>query len=135
MLSRDLETSLHLAFVKASAARHEFITVEHLLLALLDNPTVMGVLRRHAVNIENLRQNLQEFLRDNVPVAPGTDEVDVQTAYGFQRVVQRAIGRVQITSDDETEVTGAKVLAAILDEKDSHAAYFLRQQRVKLSAW
>src|SRR5262245_2626288 len=130
MIAQELEVSLHMAFVEARQARHEFITVEHLLLALLDNPTAAEVLRACAANIDDLRTSLKNFIVDNTPVVPGTDEVDTQPTLGFQRVIQRAIMHVQSTSNGKKEVTGANVLVAIFGEKDSHAVYYLQQQGV-----
>ena len=130
MIAQELEVSLHMAFVEARQARHEFITVEHLLLALLDNPSAAEVLRACAVNIEDLRKTLTNFLGDNTPTVPGTGEVDTQPTLGFQRVIQRAIMHVQSASNGKEEVTGANVLVAIFGEKDSHAVYYLHQQGV-----
>src|SRR5260221_7402735 len=128
MIAQELEVSLHMAFVEARQARYEFITVEHLLLALLDNPSAAEVLRACAVNIEDLRKTLSNFVTDNTPTVSGTGEVDTQPTLGFQRVIQRAILHVQ--SSGKKEVTGANVLVAIYGEKDSHAVYFLHQQGV-----
>ena len=86
-LAQELEVSLHMAFVEARQARHEFITVEHLLLALLDNPSAAEVLRACAVNIEDLRKTLTNFIGDNTPTVPGTGEVDTQPTLGFQRAI------------------------------------------------
>jgi len=130
MIAQELEVSLHMAFVEARQARHEFITVEHLLLALLDNPSAAEVLRACAVNIEDLRKTLTNFISDNTPTVPGTGEVDTQPTLGFQRVIQRAIMHVQSASNGKKEVTGANVLVAIFGEKDSHAVYYLHQQGV-----
>jgi len=130
MIAQELEVSLHMAFVDARASRHEFITVEHLLAALLDNATAVEVLKACAVNIAELRTQLKNFINDNTPVVPGNDEVDTQPTLGFQRVIQRAIMHVQSTSNGKKEVTGANVLVAIFGEKDSHAVYFLQQQGV-----
>jgi ATP-dependent Clp protease ATP-binding subunit ClpA len=130
MIAQELEVSLHMAFVDARASRHEFITVEHLLAALLDNVTAVEVLKACAVNIAELRAQLKNFINDNTPVVPGNDEVDTQPTLGFQRVIQRAIMHVQSTSSGKKEVTGANVLVAIFGEKDSHAVYFLQQQGV-----
>ena len=130
MIAQELEVSLHMAFVDARASRHEFITVEHLLAALLDNATAVEVLKACAVNIAELRAQLKNFINDNTPVVPGSDEVDTQPTLGFQRVIQRAIMHVQSTSSGKKEVTGANVLVAIFGEKDSHAVYFLQQQGV-----
>ena len=130
MIAQELEVSLHMAFVEARQARHEFITVEHLLLALLDNPSAAEVLRACAVNIDDLRKTLTNFITDNTPTVPGTSEVDTQPTLGFQRVIQRAIMHVQSASNGKKEVTGANVLVAIFGEKDSHAVYYLHQQGV-----
>ena len=130
MIAQELEVSLHMAFVDARAARHEFITVEHLLSALLDNATAVEVLKACSVNIAELRAQLKNFINDNTPVVPGTEEVDTQPTLGFQRVIQRAIMHVQSTSNGKKEVTGANVLVAIFGEKDSHGVYFLQQQGV-----
>ena len=128
MISQELEVSLHMAFVEARQKRHEFITVEHLLLAMLDNPSAAQVLRACAANIEELRKVLADFVLQHTPVVNGSDEVDTQPTLGFQRVIQRAILHVQ--SSGKKEVTGANVLVAIFGEKDSHAVYFLHQQGV-----
>ena len=130
MIAQELEVSLHMAFVEARQARHEFITVEHLLLALLDNPSAAEVMRACAVNIEDLRKTLTNFINDNTPTVPGSSEVDTQPTLGFQRVIQRAIMHVQSASNGKKEVTGANVLVAIFGEKDSHAVYYLHQQGV-----
>ncbi|MCK9507709.1 MAG: ATP-dependent Clp protease ATP-binding subunit ClpA [Pigmentiphaga sp.] len=130
MISQELEVSLHMAFVEARQARHEFITVEHLLLSLLDNPSAADVLRACAVNLEGLRNNLRSFVNDNTPTVPGTGEADTQPTLGFQRVIQRAIMHVQSTGNSKKEVAGANVLVAIFGEKDSHAVYYLHQQGV-----
>ena len=128
MISQELEVSLHMAFVEARQKRHEFITVEHLLLAMLDNPSAAQVLRACAANIEELRKVLADFVLQHTPLVNGSDEVDTQPTLGFQRVIQRAILHVQ--SSGKKEVTGANVLVAIFGEKDSHAVYFLHQQGV-----
>ena len=130
MIAQELEVSLHMAFVEARQQRHEFITVEHLLMALLDNPSAAEVLRACAANIEDLRKSLSTFIRENTPTVGGTDEVDTQPTLGFQRVIQRAIMHVQSTGSGKKEVTGANVLVAIFGEKDSHAVYYLHQQGV-----
>ncbi|MCZ2405940.1 MAG: ATP-dependent Clp protease ATP-binding subunit ClpA, partial [Burkholderiales bacterium] len=130
MIAQELEVSLHMAFVEARQQRHEFITVEHLLLALLDNPSAAEVLRACAAHIEDLRTSLTHFIKDNTPQVAGTDEVDTQPTLGFQRVIQRAIMHVQSTGNGKKEVTGANVLVAIFGEKDSHAVYYLHQQGV-----
>jgi ATP-dependent Clp protease ATP-binding subunit ClpA len=130
MIAQELEVSLHMAFVEARQQRHEFITVEHLLMALLDNPSAAEVLRACAANIEDLRKSLSSFIKENTPTVGGSDEVDTQPTLGFQRVIQRAIMHVQSTGSGKKEVTGANVLVAIFGEKDSHAVYYLHQQGV-----
>ena len=130
MIAQELEVSLHMAFVEARQQRHEFITVEHLLLALIDNPSASEVLKACAANLDELRKNLDQFVRDNTPTVGGTDEVDTQPTLGFQRVIQRAIMHVQSSGSGKKEVTGANVLVAIFGEKDSHAVYYLHQQGV-----
>ena len=130
MIAQELEVSLHMAFVEARQQRHEFITVEHLLLALLDNPSAAEVLRACSANIDDLRKSLSNFIKDNTPQVAGSDDVDTQPTLGFQRVIQRAIMHVQSTGSGKKEVTGANVLVAIFGEKDSHAVYYLHQQGV-----
>ena len=130
MIAQELEVSLHMAFVEARQQRHEFITVEHLLLALLDNPSAAEVLRACSANIDDLRKSLITFIKDNTPQVAGTEDVDTQPTLGFQRVIQRAIMHVQSTGSGKKEVTGANVLVAIFGEKDSHAVYYLHQQGV-----
>ena len=130
MIAKELEVSLHMAFVEARKQRHEFMTVEHLLLALLDNPSAAEVLTACAANVQELRASLSSFITDNTPQVAGEGEVDAQPTLGFQRVIQRAIMHVQSTASGKQEVTGANVLVAIFGEKDSHAVYFLHQQGV-----
>ncbi|CAN6484228.1 unnamed protein product [Victoria cruziana] len=119
-----------MAFVEARQQRHEFITVEHLLMALLDNPSAAEVLRACSANIDDLRKSLAQFIKENTPTVGGSDDVDTQPTLGFQRVIQRAIMHVQSTGSGKKEVTGANVLVAIFGEKDSHAVYYLHQQGV-----
>jgi ATP-dependent Clp protease ATP-binding subunit ClpA len=130
MIAQELEVSLHMAFVEARQQRHEFITVEHLLMALLDNPSAAEVLRACSANIDDLRKSLAQFIKENTPTVGGSEEVDTQPTLGFQRVIQRAIMHVQSTGSGKKEVTGANVLVAIFGEKDSHAVYYLHQQGV-----
>ena len=130
MIAQELEVSLHMAFVEARQQRHEFITVEHLLMALLDNPSAAEVLRACSAHVDDLRKSLVQFIKENTPTVGGTDEVDTQPTLGFQRVIQRAIMHVQSTGSGKKEVTGANVLVAIFGEKDSHAVYYLHQQGV-----
>ena len=128
MIAQELEVSLHLAFVAARQKRHEFITVEHLLLAMLDNASAAQILRACKVDIEELRTVVNEFIYSHTPVVPGTGEADTQPTVGFQRVIQRAILHVQ--SANKKEVSGANILAALFGEKDSHAAHFLTERGV-----
>ena len=128
MLSQELEFSLNAAFQSAREKRHEYITVEHLLSALLDNPSAARVLRACGGNLDELRRSLVAFLRDNVPVLPQESETDTQPTLGFQRVIQRAVLHVQGVG--KKEVNGANVLIAIFGEKDSHAVYFLHKQNI-----
>src|SRR5450830_1562005 len=130
MIAQELEVSLHMAFVEARQQRHEFITVEHLLLALLDNPSAAEVLHACSANIDDLRKSLANFIVENTPQVAGLDDVDTQPTLGFQRVIQRAIMHVQSTGSGKKEVIGANVLVAIFGEKDSHAVYYLHQQGV-----
>jgi ATP-dependent Clp protease ATP-binding subunit ClpA len=119
-----------MAFVEARSARHEFITVEHLLLSLLDNASAVEVLRACSANIDTLRQELRKFIKENTPIFPGQEEVDTQPTLGFQRVIQRAIMHVSSGNSNKNTVTGANVLVAMYGEKDSHAVYFLQQQGI-----
>src|SRR6201999_4061355 len=130
MIAQELEVSLHMAFVEARQQRHEFITVEHLLMALLDNPSAAEVLRACSANVDDLRKSLATFIKENTPTVSGSEEVDTQPTLGFQCVIQRAIMHVQSTGSGKKEVTGANVLVAIFGEKDSHAVYYLHQQGV-----
>ncbi len=128
MLSKELEVTLNLAFKAAREQRHEFMTVEHLLLGLLDNPTAAKVLRACGADLNQLRRQLVDFIRDNAPVLPEDDERDTQPTLGFQRVLQRAVFHVQ--SSGKKEVTGANVLVAIFGERESQAVYLLNQQNI-----
>jgi len=128
MIAQELEVSLHMAFVEARQKRHEFITVEHLLLALLDNPSAAETLRACGGNIEQLRRDLTKFIVEHTPTIDGEEDIDTQPTLGFQRVIQRAILHVQ--SSGKKEVNGANVLVAIFGEKDSHAVYYLQKQGI-----
>ena len=128
MIAQELEVSLHMAFMDARQKRHELITVEHLLLAMLDNPSAAEVLKACGSNIDSLRNELTQYIDDHTPTISGEDEVDTQPTLGFQRVIQRAMLHVQ--SSGKKEVNGANVLVAIYGEKDSHAVYFLHQQGI-----
>ncbi|HEY9322582.1 MAG TPA: ATP-dependent Clp protease ATP-binding subunit ClpA [Candidatus Methylopumilus sp.] len=128
MIAQELEVSLHMAFMDARQKRHELITVEHLLLAMLDNPSAAEVLKACGSTIDVLRNELTQYIDDHTPTISGEDEVDTQPTLGFQRVIQRAMLHVQ--SSGKKEVNGANVLVAIYGEKDSHAVYFLHQQGI-----
>lgn len=128
MIAPDLEVSLHMAFVESRQKRYEFITVEHLLLAMLDNSSAAEVLNACLVDIEDLRSVLLDHIARHTPIINGNEEVDTQPTLGFQRVIQRAILHVQ--SSGKKIVTGANVLVSIFGEKDSHAVYFLHQRGV-----
>jgi ATP-dependent Clp protease ATP-binding subunit ClpA len=128
VLSKELEVTLNLAFKKAREKRHEFMTVEHLLLALLDNPTAAKVLQACGADISQLRDQLAEFIQESSPLLPEDEDRDTQPTLGFQRVLQRAVFHVQ--SSGKKEVTGANVLVAIFGERESQAVYFLNQQNI-----
>ena len=128
MLSNELEYCLNDAFQSAREARHEFMTVEHLLLAILDTPKVREILRACGADTQKLRADLKAFVDQNTPRLPEDDEREVQPTLGFQRVLQRAVFHVQ--SSGKKEVTVANVLVAIFSEKQSHAAYLLSLQDV-----
>ncbi len=128
MIAQELEVSLHMAFMDARQKRHELITVEHLLLAMIDNPTAAEVLRACGAKLEVLRSELNQYIEEHTPTVMGQDEVDTQPTLGFQRVIQRAMLHVQ--SSGKKEVTGANILVAIYGEKDSHAVFFLHQQGI-----
>src|SRR5205814_1965720 len=128
MFSKDLEQTIGQCYKEARERRHEFMTVEHLLLALLDNPSAAQVLKVCGADVPKLSADLRAIIRETVPVLPNGDERDTQPTLGFQRVLQRAVYHVQ--SSGRKEVTGANVLVAIFGEKDSHAVYYLAQQDV-----
>ena len=131
MIAHDLEVTLHLAFVEARKARHEDLTLEHLLYALLDNPPAADALKAVGVNMAQLKADLQEFMAKNVTVLKGSDEVETTPTMGFQRVMQRAVVHVQSSGHEGKEVTGVDVLIAMFGEKDSHAVYFMRKQGIE----
>ncbi len=128
MFSKDLELTIGHCYKQAREQRHEFMTVEHLLLALVHNASASAVLRACSVDLDKLGDDLKRIIGETVPVLPDGDERDTQPTLGFQRVLQRAVYHVQ--SSGRKEVTGANVLVAIFGEKDSHAVYFLHQQEV-----
>ena len=128
MLSEELERTLNQAFKAAREKRHEFMTVEHLLLALLDNPASNSALRACGANIDILEKDLVEFLDETTPLLPDEEDREIEPTLGFQRVLQRAVFQVQ--SSGNKEVTGANVLVAIFSEQESQAVYFLGKQSV-----
>jgi ATP-dependent Clp protease ATP-binding subunit ClpA len=128
MLSKELEYSLNVAFRSAYEKRHEFITVEHLLLSMLDNTVAVEVLRACGASIDQLRKELAEFLDETTPLIPPGVKRETQPTLGFQRVLQRAAFHVQ--SSGKKEVTGANILVAIFSEQDSQAVYLLNKQDV-----
>ncbi len=129
MLNKDLEVSLNMAFRQAKESRHEFMTVEHLLLALLDNPSSIDALHACGADMTKLRKELLAFIADTTPVIPtGEEERETQPTLGFQRVLQRAVFHVQ--SSGKSEVNGSNVLVAIFSEQESQAAYFLKKSDI-----
>ncbi|MDB4409442.1 ATP-dependent Clp protease ATP-binding subunit ClpA [Gammaproteobacteria bacterium] len=128
MLSKELEFTLNLAFKEAREKNHEFMTVEHLLYALLGNPSAVEVLRACGGNLEQLKQDVGIFLEETTPKLSDEDTRETQPTLGFQRVLQRAVFHVQ--SSDKTEVTGANVLVAIFSEQESQAVYFLNKLNI-----
>src|SRR5579872_3193266 len=129
MLDKELEYTLNLAFKEARAKRHEFVTVEHLLVALLENSASLEVLKACGANINRLRNNLVEFIDRTTPSIPAhVHDRDTQPTLGFQRVLQRAVFHVQ--SAGKSEVTGANVLSAVFSEQESQAVYFLHQENI-----
>ncbi|HFD81390.1 MAG TPA: ATP-dependent Clp protease ATP-binding subunit ClpA [Gammaproteobacteria bacterium] len=128
MLSKELELTLNLAFKEAREKRHEFMTVEHLLYALLDNGSAGDALKACGADIDRLRKDLSSFLEETTPLLPASDNRETQPTLGFQRVLQRAVFHVQ--SSGKKEVTGANVLVAIFSEQESQAVYFLNKQDI-----
>ena len=128
MLSKELEFCLNAAFKEARQKRHEFMTVEHLLLALLDSPQVTEILQACGADVELLRRELNQFIDETTPLLEESEGEDVQPTLGFQRVLQRAVFHVQ--SSGKKEVTASNVLVAIFGEKESHAVYLLGKQSV-----
>src|SRR5574343_584816 len=128
MLSKELEVTLNAAFTNAHARRHEFITVEHLLLALLDNVTTIPILIACGCNVNALRAELTRFIDDTISLIPEGLQRETQPTLGFQRVLQRAVFHVQ--ASDKKEVTGANLFVALFSEQDSHAVYLLNRQDI-----
>ena len=134
MLSKDLEITLNTAFKNARDKRHEFMTVEHLLLALLDNESAVGVLKACGADLKRLQEELVEFVDSTTPLIPSSDsERETQPTLGFQRVLQRAVFHVQ--SSGKKEVTGANVLVAIFSEQESQAVYVLKSRALPGLMW
>src|SRR3972149_1217755 len=128
MLDKELEQTLNKSFKEARERRHEFMTVEHLLLSLLENTSARQVLKACGANLNALHNDLLRFIQENSPLLDDSDERDTQPTLGFQRVLQRAVFHVQ--SSGKKEVTGANVLVAIFGERESHAVYFLSKQNI-----
>ena len=128
MLNKEHEFTLNLAYRETREKKHEFMTVEHLLLALLDNPEASAVLHACGANLIDLKVELEKFLDETTPILSQTDDRETQPTLGFQRVMQRAVFHVQ--SSGKKEVTGANVLVAIFSEPDSQAVYFPNKQGV-----
>jgi ATP-dependent Clp protease ATP-binding subunit ClpA len=128
MLSKELEFSLNLAFKEAREKHHEFMTVEHLLFALLGNPSAVEVLRACGADLEQLKQELARFLDETTPRLAAEDTRETQPTLGFQRVLQRAVFHVQ--TSDKNEVTGANVLVAMFSEQESQAVYLLNRMNI-----
>ncbi|MFB1486537.1 MULTISPECIES: ATP-dependent Clp protease ATP-binding subunit ClpA [unclassified Thiocapsa] len=128
MLSKELEFTLNRAFKEARVKHHEYMTVEHMLLSLLDNPTAAKVLKACGTDSEKLRREITAFIDETTPLIPDSEDRDTQPTLGFQRVLQRAVFHVQ--SAGKKEVTGANVLVALFSEQDSQAVYLLNQQDV-----
>ena len=128
MLAKELEQTLNNAFKRAREKRHEFMTVEHLLLALLDNESALDVLRACGAKIDSLSEQLAVFIEDNTPLLSDDEDRDTSPTLGFQRVLQRAVFHVQ--SAGNKEVTGANVLVAIFGEQESQAVFLMNQNDV-----
>ena len=126
MLSRELELTLNFAFKDARRKKHELISVEHLLFALLENASATEVLRACGANLDDLKENLEEFVNSSTPLLPSNEDRETTPTLGFQRVLQRAVFHVQ--SSGTGEVSGANVLVALFSEKESHSVYLLKKQ-------
>ncbi|HHX82317.1 MAG TPA: AAA family ATPase, partial [Pseudomonadaceae bacterium] len=129
MFSKEFESALNQVAAWARTKLHEFITVEHLLLALVEEPVASDLLRACEVDVERLEQELQQYLNSEMPlIEPDNEDAEVKQTLGFQRVIQRAVFHVQSTG--KREVSGANVLVAIFGEKESHAVYLLKKQGI-----
>ncbi len=130
MLSKELQGTINHAFKEAKAKRHEFMTVEHLLLALLDDAVALDVLKKVGTDVERLRKELDEYIESTTPLIPaGDSKRETQPTLGFERVLRRAVFHVQ--SSNRKEVTGANLLVAIFNEQETHSVFLLKQQDVK----
>ena len=125
MINQELESNLNSAFKIAQEQKHEFVTVEHLLLALLDNSDAKDLLDSNNINIDQLKIDLEEFIKSTTPKLSTDAEIDIQPTLGFQRVIQRAVFHVQSSGKDE--VKGSNILVAIYSEKESHSVFLLEQ--------
>ena len=128
MLDSELEKNLNDAFKLAHKKKHEFVTVEHLFLSLLDNNEALEVLNYCSADVEALQKNLETYITETTPVISEEDDLEIQPTLGFQRVLQRAVFHVQ--SSGKKEVNGANLLAAIFSEKESHSVYLLQQEGI-----
>lgn len=128
LLGKELETNLQQTIIEARAKRHKILSVEHLLLAMLDNASAVEVLQSRSVNIEELRALLIDFVAKNTPIAPDSDEINTQPTLAFHRVIQSAI--LDVKSTNQKEVLGRNVLAFLLNEYDSHAVSLLNQRTI-----
>lgn len=129
ILDQELESSLHMAFMDARMNRHELITVEHLLFAMIDNPTASDVLTSCGANLDKLRVELGQYIEEKTPIYDdGVEEIDVQPTLGFQRCIQRAM--LHVKSSGKKKVTGANILVAIFGEKDSYSVTLLNKQAI-----
>ena len=128
MFSKELEISISEAYQEARGLRHEFLNIEHLLLALLENPSAASVLSACGADMDDLAREIRNVLEETVPVLGDEDERDTQPTISFQRVLQRAMYHIQ--SSGKTEVLGSNVLVALFNEKDSYAAYLLNKHEI-----
>jgi hypothetical protein len=130
LIASELEAMLHLAFVNAREQRHQYVAVEHLFFSLLDVPSTRETLTACGANIDELKSKVTVYLDENTPIVEGSGEIDTQPTLGFQRVIQRAILRVQAETPRGRQVNCNDVLIALFGEKDSHAVYYLHQQGI-----
>lgn len=128
LLGKELEINLRQIIIEARAKRHKILSVEHLLLAMLDNPSATEILQSRGVDIEELRILLIDFVDKNTPIAPDSDEINTQPTLAFHRVIQSAI--LYVKSTNQKEVSGRNILAFLLNEYDSHATSLLNQRTI-----